>query len=200
MARFVNMTQPEPQPQLATLNDVLPLRAQVLRPGQDRNSAIFEADRDPVSEPQHWLIRDHQQVLSVASTYLRPLPAQAEAFQAQQTNQAQQTHLAEQTHQAQPVPASTGQISWRQLRGMATHPSAQGHGYGRTLLQAICTPTALTEALDQRPTSGHQVAGIWCNARRSAVGFYESFGFVCRSSEFEIAGVGPHYVMEFRVA
>lgn len=189
------MTQSELQPQLGTLDDVLPLRAQVLRPGQDPSAAIFDADRDATSESHHWLIRDHQQVLSVASTYLRPLPAEVTAqpdLQSRDPLHAESQDL-------------TSQVRWRQLRGMATAPSAQGQGHGRALLRAICAPTTSPgePRTGSEPREGSEpnagVVGIWCNARRSAVGFYESCGFVRRSSEFEIVGVGPHYVMSFRV-
>ena len=37
---------------------------------------------------------------------------------------------------------------------------------------------------------------MWCNARKGAVWFYQRLGFVTVSEEFEIAPIGPHYVME----
>ncbi|RZK10679.1 MAG: GNAT family N-acetyltransferase [Flavobacterium sp.] len=36
---------------------------------------------------------------------------------------------------------------------------------------------------------------IWCNARTSAIDFYKKQGFETISEEFEISGVGPHYIM-----
>jgi len=43
---------------------------------------------------------------------------------------------------------------------------------------------------------------LWFNARTVAVPFYEKHGFATRGDEFEIPGVGPHYVMwqEFATA
>jgi predicted GNAT family N-acyltransferase len=40
--------------------------------------------------------------------------------------------------------------------------------------------------------AGHM---IWCNARLSAVRFYEKLGFETRGDEFDIPDVGPHVVM-----
>jgi hypothetical protein len=40
---------------------------------------------------------------------------------------------------------------------------------------------------------------VWCNARTPAVGLYERAGFAIESGEFEIEGIGPHFVMARRV-
>jgi predicted GNAT family N-acyltransferase len=72
-----------------------------------------------------------------------------------------------------------------QLRGMATMPEFQGQGLSSELLtmafpiikQNFCTL-------------------LWCNARTSAVGFYEKVGFKqFDGSVFEIEGIGPHLLM-----
>lgn len=71
-----------------------------------------------------------------------------------------------------------------QLRGMATLPAYQGQGWGQKLVQQAI------EILEQ------QAAGyVWCNARKAAVNFYEKLGFAIVSDEFEVPGIGPHYVM-----
>lgn len=36
---------------------------------------------------------------------------------------------------------------------------------------------------------------LWCNARVGALGFYLRLGFATIGEEFEIAGIGPHFVM-----
>lgn len=36
---------------------------------------------------------------------------------------------------------------------------------------------------------------VWCNARSSAIGFYQKLGFEKKGEEFEVSGVGPHYLM-----
>lgn len=81
-----------------------------------------------------------------------------------------------------------GEAAW-QLRGMATDPGRQGQGVGRLLVERA------TAALSERGSSSY-----WCNARTSAVGFYEKMGWKTVGPEFQIAGVGPHYVMVWRRA
>jgi predicted GNAT family N-acyltransferase len=71
-----------------------------------------------------------------------------------------------------------------QLRGMATDTPFLGKGYGKQLVQFAVAYIKKTKT-----------QYIWCNARTSAVKFYEKLGFNLVSEEFEIAGVGPHYEM-----
>jgi predicted GNAT family N-acyltransferase len=40
---------------------------------------------------------------------------------------------------------------------------------------------------------------VWCNARTPALRLYERAGFERESGEFEIPGIGPHFVMARRV-
>lgn len=72
-----------------------------------------------------------------------------------------------------------------QLRGMATIPECQGQGLSSELLnvafpiikQNFCTL-------------------LWCNAKITAVGFYEKVGFKrLDDNVFEIEGIGPHILM-----
>lgn len=72
-----------------------------------------------------------------------------------------------------------------QLRGMATLPEKQGQGLSSELLatafpiikQNFCTL-------------------LWCNARESAIGYYEKAGFKKYNEEvFEIDNIGPHVLM-----
>ncbi len=72
-----------------------------------------------------------------------------------------------------------------QLRGMATLPENQGQGLSSELLttafpiikQNFCTL-------------------LWCNARTSAIGYYEKVGFKKFNDEvFEIDEIGPHVLM-----
>jgi len=76
-----------------------------------------------------------------------------------------------------------------QLRGMATLPEVRGQGHGVGLVKAA---EAWVRSLG---------AGLcWCNARVSAMGFYEKLGWVVVGEEFEIATVGPHFRMVRRWA
>lgn len=75
-----------------------------------------------------------------------------------------------------------------QLRGMATEPAVQGRGLGTQLLQWV------EGELEQRPEYAY-VGMMWCNARESALGFYEKNGWRRVSDMFVIATAGPHYKM-----
>lgn len=70
------------------------------------------------------------------------------------------------------------------LRGMATAPAFRGQGLGTKVLKAGC---------EQARSLG--ASEIWCNARVGALGFYIPQGFVKVSDEFEIEGIGPHFVL-----
>ena len=94
---------------------------------------------------------------------------------------------------AEPPPAAlAGEIdgaayapgaAWR-LRGMATSDAARGSGLGRAVLDGC---------FDVVRQSGGGF--LWCNARLGAVGFYRRMGLATAGPEFEIDGIGPHYVM-----
>lgn len=73
------------------------------------------------------------------------------------------------------------------LRGMAVEPELQGQGLGSVLLQ---------QSLKQLKPLGHP--GIWCNARTSALHFYQKLGFDLWGDEFEMPEIGPHVVAYFR--
>ncbi|MFT7519713.1 MAG: putative N-acetyltransferase YhbS, partial [Kiritimatiellia bacterium] len=116
---------------------------QVLRPGRDRSTAIF--DGDDAEDTMHWVAEADEGVVGVVTVMRRPFPEE-------------------------PGPAL-------QLRGMAVHPSWQKKGVGRALLQAL-------EADVRAP--------IWCNARATAIVFYERNGWRRTGTTFEIEGIGPH--------
>lgn len=75
------------------------------------------------------------------------------------------------------------------LRGMGTVAAVRGRGFGRALLQ---------RCLDHAVAQG--VSTVWCNARVSAIGFYERAGFVTVGERFELPDIGPHVVMVWRSA
>jgi GNAT superfamily N-acetyltransferase len=74
------------------------------------------------------------------------------------------------------------------LRGMASHPRVRGRGAGRAVLERCF-----------EHIRAHDAAYLWCNARLGALGFYEGMGFETVGDEFDIPGIGPHYVMWRRV-
>ena len=69
------------------------------------------------------------------------------------------------------------------IRGMAVSPKAQGLGVGVTLLKHAISD----KQLDRK---GY----VWCNARKSAVGFYQKNGFEIYGDSFDIPGIGEHFV------
>jgi GNAT superfamily N-acetyltransferase len=76
---------------------------------------------------------------------------------------------------------------WR-VRGMATAPEYRGRGAGAAILEQL---------VDHARAQG--ATRVWCNARTPALGLYERAGFERESDEFEIPGIGPHFVMALRV-
>jgi len=76
-----------------------------------------------------------------------------------------------------------GRPGWR-LRGMATADSVRGQGVGGLLMDA---------GLELGRERGAEVA--WCNARTSALGFYQRYGFTAVGSEFFVEHAGAHYRM-----
>lgn len=71
-----------------------------------------------------------------------------------------------------------------QIRAMASDERARGKGVGLNLLNTAQT-MAWAGGADY----------IWANARATAVGFYVKAGYRVVGDVFEIAGVGPHYVV-----
>jgi GNAT superfamily N-acetyltransferase len=72
---------------------------------------------------------------------------------------------------------------WR-VRGMATDPALRRRGLGRAVLSAL-----------EAHARGHGGRRLWCNARTGARAFYEREGWSTEGEEFEIEGIGPHFVM-----
>lgn len=83
-----------------------------------------------------------------------------------------------------PGASASSAAAW-QVRGMASAPEVRGQGFGAAVLQAV-----MDFVVSEEPG-----ALLWCNARVVALGFYRAQGFETEGPEFEIAGVGPHFVM-----
>jgi len=75
-----------------------------------------------------------------------------------------------------------------QLRGMATIEEYRGKNIGNQLLNFAIVYLR-----------GQQANYIWCNARKKALKFYSGIGFEVISAEFEVPGIGPHYVMYLKI-
>ncbi len=72
-----------------------------------------------------------------------------------------------------------------QLRGMAVSHRLQRRGVGHQIV----------EAAKQIATEANK--SLWCNARLSAIGFYEREAWVQSGEMFDIPIVGPHIVMKW---
>ena len=70
------------------------------------------------------------------------------------------------------------------LRGMATLPEYQHKGLSTELLK-MAFPIIKQNFCNL----------VWCNARVSAVQFYQKVGFDKVGEEFDIPGIGPHLLM-----
>lgn len=75
-----------------------------------------------------------------------------------------------------------------QLRGMATIEEYRSRGLGNQLVNFAIVYLR-----------GQKVNYVWCNARKNAVRFYKNLGFEVISNEFEVPGIGPHYVMYVKI-
>lgn len=138
--------------QLSTRDEILPLRAKILRPNQSVESAHFDRDLEP--NTLHFSCAVAGEVLCVLTFLPNACPV---------------------IDLAKPY----------QLRGMATDTSAHGKGYGAKLLNFAC----------RHLQANHLASEVWCNARESAIGFYEKLGFQSVGDYFDIAGIGRHVVM-----
>ena len=78
--------------------------------------------------------------------------------------------------------------TWR-LRGMGVLPDNQGGGIGTRLVDA---------SIDELRALG--ATQVWCNARLAVTGFYERMGWKIEGAEFEVPGVGGHFVMRYLIA
>ncbi|SFL21907.1 GNAT family N-acetyltransferase [Geodermatophilus ruber] len=68
-----------------------------------------------------------------------------------------------------------------QLRGMATDPAVRGSGAGRALVR---------DGLARVAARGGDL--VWCDARETAVGFYERMGFTVVAGPYDKPGIGRH--------
>lgn len=71
------------------------------------------------------------------------------------------------------------------IRGMAVDEEFRGRGFGRLLMEG-------TQQLARA-----RKTGLWCNARVIAIPAYLRCGFQQVGEEFDIVGIGPHYVLEW---
>lgn len=81
------------------------------------------------------------------------------------------------------IDGTVGGGAWR-LRGMGVLPNLHRSGIGAALMDATFSHAR-----------SHGGTRYWCNARVVAQSFYEALGLRIEGEEFDVPGVGPHYVM-----
>lgn len=79
---------------------------------------------------------------------------------------------------------SLSQHTQYRLRGMATREPERGKGIGSKLI-----------AFAESAMKDKDAEAWWCNARTTAVPYYEKLGLQKVGNEFYIPEIGPHYVM-----
>ncbi len=149
-----------------TAAETRPLRLLLLRPDQPAEALLYPGDA-------------HADALHVGAFDLGPDGAQRlVGIASVYPEPPPEAHRGAIPEEAYPYGAAF------RLRGMATLPERRGAGHGRTLLDACF------EHVQERGARY-----LWCNARLVALAFYQATGFVTIGDEFEIAPIGPHYVM-----
>jgi GNAT superfamily N-acetyltransferase len=85
-----------------------------------------------------------------------------------------------------PTPWRPGERAW-QLRGMAVDDGQQGKGIGTAIIDVARARVAADGA-----------TVLWCNARDTALGFYERLGFTVYGDGFvDDSAHLPHHVMVY---
>ncbi len=85
-------------------------------------------------------------------------------------------------------PAHEAKADGWQFRAMATREHVRGEGHGKALI------AAMEDFLLERDADL-----CWCNARESASDFYHKLGYTRHGEIYDIAGVGPHWLMQKRL-
>ncbi len=67
------------------------------------------------------------------------------------------------------------------------------HGDDTRDARLRCRSPTVAGLLPPHPRRGRRL--LWCNARVVALGFYTKLGLHTEGDEFDIPGIGPHYVM-----
>jgi signal transduction histidine kinase/GNAT superfamily N-acetyltransferase len=155
--------------------DVVPLRAKILRPNRPVEEAVFTGDRDPQVGHYGVVEQPTQAIRGVVTIYPEGLPSSSEL---QTVTDEISARVKERWGRE---PSATEM--WR-LRGMAVDDGFRGHGLGGPILQA-CVAHA-------RERGGRL---IWAHARTRALQFYRRHGFQTVGSEYDLPGVGPHYLI-----
>jgi GNAT superfamily N-acetyltransferase len=154
-----------------TASEVLPTRAKVLRPHHPLMDAVFDGDQG-ILAAHFGAGTEAREILSVGSIYPEAFPEASLALL------------------ASPSGTESGVEFWR-LRGMATDETARGKGLGTKILQSCI------EYVRAKRAGPNTV--IWAHARIGALKFYQQNGFRTVGPEYDILGIGPHYLIVMKL-
>ena len=90
-------------------------------------------------------------------------------------------------------PDSDARNAWR-IRGMAVDPQSQGRGIGGALLKGLIDYAETQQEANDPPGL------LWCNGRTTVEPFYLAQGFTRVGGVFNLPPIGPHVVLERRLA
>jgi predicted GNAT family N-acyltransferase len=134
-----------------TIEDILPLRQEVLRNGKPLEECFFDGDSS--INTIHLALFINKKIIGAATLL----------------NDSHKNFTFE---------------SQIRLRGMAIKPNVQKIGLGKRLLHHI-----------EKESKKKAPVLLWFNARTTAVDFYKKEGFLVEGKEFNMNGVGPHFLM-----
>ncbi|MFL6136281.1 MAG: GNAT family N-acetyltransferase [Frankiaceae bacterium] len=167
----------------ATIEEIRPLRAAVLRPGMPFEAAVWRGDDDPGALHVAACSPDgpgRPGVVGVVSLLPAAYPGPGGGEPGNGNGDGARDDIRD---GAGPPVGAPGY----QLRGMAVATAAQGRGIGAALLRG---------ALYLLAERGAPL--VWCNARLVVAGFYERGGFVRDGGEHALAPLGIVHVRMHR--
>jgi GNAT superfamily N-acetyltransferase len=177
---------------VARLDEILSLRHAVLRPGRPLSSAAFEGDGEATTVHVAAAFEDcargegdggRRAALAAPRAHDAPTPThRSGALEVAATPVALTPRVV---GCATVMRRALGSADAAQLRGMATAPAHARRGIG----------TAVLRFVEELVATDWRLPLAWCNARTSAVGFYEHAGWQVVSDEFDVPDVGPHVKM-----
>jgi len=151
-----------------TAEQTWPLRGKVLRPHHPLLDSHFPNDLVPLAGHFGAIESGTEKIVGVATIYPERLP-----------------HLPQAKLYVQSLRADlSGESAVWRLRGMATEADLRSQGFGGGLLQACIAHVR---------KNGGKI--IWANARTPALRFYERYGFKSLGEEYDMPGIGPHYLI-----
>ena len=168
-------------------SQTLSLRQQILRPMSAIKECCYAEDHHPSCFHLGALKSDNL-VIGTATFFRQPPKGDITKLVKNTSDQA--SHLVADLSQEQFMDhkglseKSTTQLAYWRLRGMAAAFEHQGQGLGSALLS--------TGIKKIRQLNGDV---LWCNARESAIQFYQKHGFELEGAIFDIDGIGPHCIM-----